>query len=311
MRLTCPNCSARYEVDDSLIPAEGRDVQCSNCATTWFQPGRRVEARPVPPATEVPGEGALAGEAAEVEAAEPGPEETGPEDAPDGESLQEDRGMPSGPEEEVPSPSEAEPAPEAEAGPEGEPPSLAAATPQRRRLDPELRNILEEEAARETQLRRAEAEPVETQAEMPLSANPEEVARARLRAGLDAARDAFDPKRGAPRAQKQAARDLFPDIEEINSSLRDTGDRSQAEAHASDIDTLDTLPRRRRGKRIGFLLAVTLAAGAAGLYANAPRLAEAVPALAPGLSGYVVAVDEARFWLDDMARRVAGGAPGG
>ena len=41
MRLTCPNCSARYEVDDSLVPPEGRDVQCSNCATTWFQPGNR------------------------------------------------------------------------------------------------------------------------------------------------------------------------------------------------------------------------------------------------------------------------------
>ena len=39
MRLTCPNCGARYEVDDSMIPAEGRDVQCSNCTTTWFQPG--------------------------------------------------------------------------------------------------------------------------------------------------------------------------------------------------------------------------------------------------------------------------------
>jgi predicted Zn finger-like uncharacterized protein len=37
MRLSCPNCDAEYEVDDSAIPAEGRDVQCSNCATTWFQ----------------------------------------------------------------------------------------------------------------------------------------------------------------------------------------------------------------------------------------------------------------------------------
>lgn len=37
MRLTCPNCDAEYEVDDSMIPPEGRDVQCSNCETTWFQ----------------------------------------------------------------------------------------------------------------------------------------------------------------------------------------------------------------------------------------------------------------------------------
>jgi len=37
MRLVCPNCEAQYDLDDALIPAEGRDVQCSNCATTWFQ----------------------------------------------------------------------------------------------------------------------------------------------------------------------------------------------------------------------------------------------------------------------------------
>lgn len=37
MRLTCPNCKAQYEVEDSVIPGGGRDVQCSACGTTWFQ----------------------------------------------------------------------------------------------------------------------------------------------------------------------------------------------------------------------------------------------------------------------------------
>ncbi|MEM9855677.1 MAG: zinc-ribbon domain-containing protein, partial [Pseudomonadota bacterium] len=36
MRLQCPNCDATYEVPDSVIPPEGRDVQCSNCGTAWF-----------------------------------------------------------------------------------------------------------------------------------------------------------------------------------------------------------------------------------------------------------------------------------
>ncbi|MGI3169184.1 zinc-ribbon domain-containing protein [Pseudooceanicola sp. C21-150M6] len=38
MRLTCPNCGAQYEVPDEVIPESGRDVQCSNCGDTWFQP---------------------------------------------------------------------------------------------------------------------------------------------------------------------------------------------------------------------------------------------------------------------------------
>lgn len=38
MRLVCPNCGAQYEVDAGLIPEAGRDVQCSNCGNTWFQP---------------------------------------------------------------------------------------------------------------------------------------------------------------------------------------------------------------------------------------------------------------------------------
>ena len=37
MRLVCPNCSAQYEIDGSMIPEEGRDVQCSNCGHTWFE----------------------------------------------------------------------------------------------------------------------------------------------------------------------------------------------------------------------------------------------------------------------------------
>ncbi len=42
MRLTCPNCKAQYEVDDSVIPDGGRDVQCSACGHTWYQYPRNV-----------------------------------------------------------------------------------------------------------------------------------------------------------------------------------------------------------------------------------------------------------------------------
>lgn len=58
MRLICPNCDARYEVDASLIPSSGRDVQCSNCGRTWFQEPVETlrltpeDAVPEPPAAE-------------------------------------------------------------------------------------------------------------------------------------------------------------------------------------------------------------------------------------------------------------------
>lgn len=61
MRLTCPNCGAQYEVPDSVIPFEGRDVQCSNCGNTWFQSHPENEAGaaesvepPVPPSEPEP-----------------------------------------------------------------------------------------------------------------------------------------------------------------------------------------------------------------------------------------------------------------
>lgn len=37
MRITCPSCKAQYEIDDALLPEEGREVQCSACGTVWFQ----------------------------------------------------------------------------------------------------------------------------------------------------------------------------------------------------------------------------------------------------------------------------------
>ncbi len=44
MRLICPNCGAQYEVDDSLVPEAGRDVQCSNCGHGWFQRPAHLDA---------------------------------------------------------------------------------------------------------------------------------------------------------------------------------------------------------------------------------------------------------------------------
>tara|TARA_Y100000741_G_scaffold284390_1_gene224109 strand:- start:265 stop:792 length:528 start_codon:yes stop_codon:yes gene_type:complete len=36
MIVTCPNCKKKFTIDPSLIPVEGRDLQCGSCDKVWF-----------------------------------------------------------------------------------------------------------------------------------------------------------------------------------------------------------------------------------------------------------------------------------
>ena len=36
MIITCPNCNKQFQIDNSLIPEEGRDLQCGSCNNVWF-----------------------------------------------------------------------------------------------------------------------------------------------------------------------------------------------------------------------------------------------------------------------------------
>ena len=36
MIITCPNCNKQFKIDNTLIPDEGRDVQCGSCNHVWF-----------------------------------------------------------------------------------------------------------------------------------------------------------------------------------------------------------------------------------------------------------------------------------
>ena len=38
MIISCPSCSARYDIDDSRFLPAGRSVRCSSCQTSWFVP---------------------------------------------------------------------------------------------------------------------------------------------------------------------------------------------------------------------------------------------------------------------------------
>ena len=36
MIITCPNCNKKFRIDNSLIPDEGRDLQCGLCNHVWL-----------------------------------------------------------------------------------------------------------------------------------------------------------------------------------------------------------------------------------------------------------------------------------
>ena len=36
MIITCPNCNKQFKIDNSLIPNDGRDLQCGSCNHFWF-----------------------------------------------------------------------------------------------------------------------------------------------------------------------------------------------------------------------------------------------------------------------------------
>ncbi|MCB2116489.1 MAG: zinc-ribbon domain-containing protein [Rhodobacteraceae bacterium] len=278
MRLICPSCGAQYEVDESVIPDGGRDVQCSNCGHAWFQRSAKqlkADAEEEQRRTE---------EAARAEAEARQAEAKAAEDA-----------------------AAAEAEAEAEAGDDGEgdeaPPPPPVEERPRKTLDDAVRNVLREEAEREARARQAEASAFESQPDLGLasaaaaaaaaaSSAPEEPRYARTAEELSD----FDDDALVSRASR---RELLPDIEEINSTLRPTSER---DGEAAAIDAPQTLARRKSGFRLGFSTAILVAVLLLGAYLLAPMLARAVPALEPALSGYVAAVDSVRGWLDGKMR---------
>jgi predicted Zn finger-like uncharacterized protein len=263
MRLICPNCDAQYEVDDRAIPETGRDVQCSGCGHAWFQ---------LPPELEDD----LAAE----------DELYSRVNAPTGKGFQ--------PDAPVRRATDAPSDPDADRPAAPIPPAL-----QRRGLDESLLAVLREEAEREAEVRRAEARPLESQPDLGLgepaaSQGPAAEAARRRVAQLKGLDPDFDPD--AP-PEKAARRDLLPDIEEINSTLRASGDR-RGNLGEADIKA-PSQEARRSGFRIGFTLMMTLAMVTALAYVMAPKIVAQIPTAAPAMAQFVTTVDKARVALDD------------
>jgi len=297
MRLTCPNCGAQYEVPDEVIPLDGRDVQCSACSHTWFQDHPANPAPPIDEAEQDDWAAETSAEEEELRTAITDEEEwLGFEAAEDHE--------PTPPEPTAP---EAEPEPdlppdeEAEEEPAAEPP----AAPARSALDTSISDILRQEAEREVRLRAKETVGLESQPDLGLDSydyededlGPRQAADSTLRArrsSYDKFEDEDEDNAPAP-SPAVSRRDLLPDIEEINSTLRAGGAATRAAMADSAMEAED---RPRSGFMRGFAVALILGAFLLIVYANAPRIARAVPQADPALSAYVAMIDQARYWID-------------
>ena len=292
MRLICPNCSAQYEIDVSLVPDEGRDVQCSNCGHTWFE---------LPPPSD--------------DFSEPSPRaepDSEPETAPDHE-----------PTKDAPSHAAMAIAAASEDSEEddnffdrpatGATPAVAAAGVRRRPADAADVDLLKEEATREMAKRRAPpSEPIEMQADLglaeiksrrtpsralrarmahlkeepPTEVQPVDTNRTRLLDPGGRAEVISDASSDAPR------RDLLPDIDEINSTLKSTKKRGQADPA--------TVERQQNGFRIGFLLMTLVAIALIVAYAQAPAIARILPGSESTLIQYVDGANTMRDWINSL-----------
>ena len=264
VRLSCPTCDAVYEVPAAAIPASGRDVQCSNCGTVWFQ---RSGQAPAPPS---------------AAALDPSTSHR--------RSADEDRPRPP--------------------------------------LSDEGRQILMEEAERERNLRQGRTSRASREREVasaveslldddgrPATSVPpstrggsatEPGSAPQSRPASTVGKRVADPEPEptAEPAEEIAARpsrrDRFPDIAEVNSSLGQRGGVEEQRA--------DDAPRpevQGSGFRLGFALALILAAVGLILYVQADRIGEAVPALDRPLGAYRDGVNEIRIALDGLARQAA------
>ena len=325
MRLTCPNCAAQYEVPEDVIPPEGRDVQCSNCGQTWFQAAAGAETADGPEDTALEDIGieeafARVAEAEAREKAERAPvPEPGPESLPEpglepepeisapqdsGQDSPQDVPEAAGTAEQDSTGTEAEERTAAD-----EPDADAADTePEQaqqrgRSLDPAMSDILREEAAREAELRAAESQSLETQPGLGLedaAAHEDEAARRSRQAQERMARMRGEDPRQIAAAESGSRKELLPDIEEINSTLRSAG----SAVPAPQAEPEDEPVRRKSGFARGFALSVIAALILLLIYDKAPLISEKLPQADPALNSYVDWVDQARLWLDNQVKSV-------
>ena len=264
MRLICPNCDAQYEVDDSVIPSEGRDVQCSSCGHTWFQKSAaQLEADGETP-VDAPKQDAEQETDATPEAEGEGDTKSAETSQPTDHSDESDKDS-----------GEEQPAP--------------------RKTDESVLGILREEAAREAAARAKDAKGTqdpEPKAGLDLSKTSSDTPSDVSIASAKPHPDSQPAESGA-----SAHRDRLPDIDEINSTLR-AATASLDETAEED----EAQPSGRRGFRLGFSLVLILATLGLLAYIFAPDIVQRFPESEPYMVSYVEQVNNLRDWLDQMMK---------
>ncbi len=176
-----------------------------------------------------------------------------------------------------------------------------ATAPRRVPVDEAALSVLREEAAREQEVRRAEASGLEFQGELDMAppeagedeAAPRQPSRAPARVKPT---DTLPPESADPAERPAPRRDMLPDVEEINSTLQ------PGEMPVAARGVPETEPARGSGQRLGMSVVFLIAAVATLIYAQADRVSSALPQAGPALESYVGKVDAGRIWLDQTLR---------
>ena len=190
----------------------------------------------------------------------------------------------------------------AEAIPENEERVEISTQPQRKEIDPAVADILRQEAEHEAEIRDQENTGLESQPDLGFddSVDDEGARRAREARERMARMRGEEIEANTSVAALGSRRDLLPDIEKINSTLRSTNDRQFAVAENGDAPV-----KKKRGFKFGFITVVLIAIVLAAIYIFAPDIAKALPQVDPLLSNYVSIVDQGRTWFDGQLQGLA------
>jgi predicted Zn finger-like uncharacterized protein len=276
MRLVCPNCGTQYDVDASAVPAEGRDVQCANCAHNWFQEAEASQSSDVPSA---PAEN----KAPEVPTRHRRPPRT---IGPDPEVLDILR-------------QEAQREADARQGKSVTDEEVEAQIDFTKDLPQDPVEAQEDGAKRQRAERTRQNQVRERTRRLNIDTE-KEAARAQAEAVVEDA--AATSARPDDRPQRPARSNVLPNIEELKSSLRaGTERRSNEKSTTAAILSASSF-------RYGFLVSTATGLLLAAVYFLGPQIGDAIPQLSGAIDLYSQLVYGFRIRIDIAADAVASAA---